>query len=242
MDEQPSLFSTEPELTATAAPPEGLPEDWARVLAAEFGQPYFRALQDYVAAERARGPVYPPDQDVYAALRHTPYERVKALLLGQDPYHGPGQAHGLCFSVLPGLPLPPTLANIFRELKEDLGIEAPRQGCLTRWADQGVLLLNAVLTVRAGEANSHKARGWERFTDAVIRAVNAKPTPVVFLLWGAYAQKKAALIDARRHRVIQSAHPSPLSAHAGFFGSKPFSAVNCALRETGQGEIDWRLI
>lgn len=218
-----------------------LPPAWHPVLAAELEQPYFRQLADFVAAERRDHNVFPTPENVYNALAHTPFDRVAVLLLGQDPYHDIGQAHGLCFSVQPGTRPPPSLVNIFKELRDDLGIPVPKEGCLTKWADQGVLLLNAVLTVRAHEPNSHKNKGWEKFTDAVIRKVNDKPDPVVFVLWGGYAQKKAKLIDPTRHTVIQSAHPSPLSAHNGFFGSKPFSQINAALRAAGKPEIDWSL-
>jgi uracil-DNA glycosylase len=218
-----------------------LPGSWQEALGGELAKPYFAALREFVGAERAKGPVFPADPRVFSALQSTPLDEVKVLLLGQDPYHGPGQAHGLAFSVPPGVPPPPSLVNILRELRDDLGCPAPAHGCLTPWARRGVLLLNAVLTVRAHEPNSHKGRGWERFTDEVIRRVDAKPEPVVFLLWGAYAQKKAALIDTARHTVLTAAHPSPLSARCGFFGSRPFSRINAALRAAGRGEIDWRL-
>ncbi|HEX4795737.1 MAG TPA: uracil-DNA glycosylase [Humisphaera sp.] len=218
-----------------------LPGDWRTILADEIRQPYFQELAAYVATQRRERQIFPADEDVYAALAHTPHSKVRALMLGQDPYHDIGQAHGLCFSVREGSAFPPSLLNIFKELKSDVGIDAPKSGCLTRWADQGVLLLNAVLTVRAHEANSHKGRGWERFTDAIIRKVNEKAEPVVFVLWGGYAQKKEPLIDSARHTIIKSAHPSPLSARNGFFGSRPFSRINSALKVTGRGEIDWRL-
>jgi uracil-DNA glycosylase len=194
-----------------------------------------------VAEERRRVQVFPPEKEVFAALRLTPYEKVSVFILGQDPYHGPGQAHGLCFSVRRGVPAPPSLVNIFQELRDDLGCAIPSHGNLEHWARQGVLLLNAVLTVRAGQANSHKDRGWETFTDAVIQAANDKPDRVVFVLWGAYARKKAGLIDTTRHVIVQSAHPSPLSAHNGFFGSRPFSKINAALRAAGKPEIDWQI-
>ena len=215
--------------------------DWNPVLRAEFAKPYWGELQQFVAAERARGPVYPPKDDVFAALHLTPYDDVKVVILGQDPYHGAGQAHGLCFSVRPGVPMPPSLVNIVKELESDLGLERPRYGNLDAWARQGVLLLNTTLTVRAGAAASHQGKGWETFTDEVIRAVNERPERVVFILWGAAARKKKVLIDTSKHVVIESAHPSPLSASGGFFGSKPFSRANAALVEAGREPVDWRL-
>lgn len=218
-----------------------LPRSWDRVLADEVAAPYFRELQAFVAQERRRHAVYPPPDDVFAALALTPYEQVRVLLLGQDPYHGEGQAHGLCFSVRPGVPPPPSLVNIFRELQADLGCPIPNHGCLAAWARQGVLLLNTVLTVRAHEAGSHCGRGWETFTDSVIRRVNAHSKPVVFVLWGRPARQKLKWIDQDRHAVVTAAHPSPLSAHRGFFGSHPFSAVNQALLSRGQPAVDWRL-
>jgi len=222
----------------TPFPP--LPESWQPHLAGELDKPYMRDLAAFLARERAEHTVYPPQEDVFNALSLTPYGHVKVMILGQDPYHGPGQAHGLAFSVRPGVSLPPSLRNIFKELKNDLGCAPPKDGFLDPWARQGVLLLNAVLTVRQGEPNSHAGRGWEDFTDAVIRAVNLKQDRVVFVLWGAYARKKKKLLDAQRHTVIESAHPSPLSA-AKFFGTRPFSAVNAALRDAGRDEIDWQL-
>jgi uracil-DNA glycosylase len=185
--------------------------------------------------------VFPPEKDVFNALRYTAYEDVKVLLLGQDPYHDDGQAHGLCFSVPPGVAFPPSLANIFKELKEDQGFPRPNNGCLIPWAGQGVLLLNAVLTVRAHQPNSHKNKGWEKFTDAIIHRVGEKSERVVFLLWGNHAQKKAGLIDTSRHTIIATAHPSPLSAKRGFFGSRPFSMANTALAAAGRSTIDWRI-
>ena len=220
---------------------EALPGDWREVLADEVASPRFAAVQDFVAQERAKHTVYPPEGQVFTALRLTPYARVKVLLLGQDPYHGPGQAQGLAFSVAPGVPPPPSLRNMFKELQADVGAPPPRNGSLVPWAEQGVLLLNALLTVRAGSANSHANHGWEHFTDAVIRAVSAKEEPCVFLLWGRYAQKKLPLIDAKRHAVLQGVHPSPLSAKNGFFGSKPFSRTNEELQSRGRPPIDWAL-
>jgi uracil-DNA glycosylase len=218
-----------------------LPQSWARVLADELSASDFLELQAFVEQERRRHSVYPPAADVFAALAMTPYDRVRVLLLGQDPYHDEGQAHGLCFSVRPGVRPPPSLVNIFRELHDDLGCPIPKHGHLAAWARRGVLLLNTVLTVRAHAAGSHRGRGWEQFTDAVIRKVNEKPDPVVFVLWGNPAQQKIKWIDASRHAIVTAAHPSPLSARRGFFGSRPFSAVNQALRGWGQEELDWRL-
>ena len=215
--------------------------DWNPVLRGEFAKPYWAELQQFVATERGRATVYPATDEVFAALHLTPFAEVKAVILGQDPYHGPNQAHGLCFSVRPGVPPPPSLQNIFKELEADLGLPPPRHGCLDSWARQGVLLLNASLTVRAGKAASHQGKGWETFTDEVLRAVNTKPEPVVFILWGASARRKKALIDTSRHVVIESPHPSPLSASSGFFGSRPFSRANAALVEAGRTPIDWSL-
>ena len=218
-----------------------LPESWQTHLANELNQPYFHKLAQFVDEERQHFTVFPPEPEVFSALQITPYERVNVLLLGQDPYHDHNQAHGLCFSVCPGIKPPPSLMNMFKELHNDVGFQIPNNGYLVPWAEQGMLMLNAVLTVRAHTANSHKNHGWEKFTDAVIRAVNEKRDPVVFVLWGGYAQKKLNLIDTTRHIVVQSAHPSPLSAHNGFFGSKPFSAINQALRQADKAEIDWQL-
>lgn len=215
--------------------------DWNPILKAEFGKPYWAELQQFVHSERAAHQVFPPNDEVFAALHLTPYASVKVLLLGQDPYHGPGQAHGLCFSVQPGVPTPPSLENIYKEMESDLGIPRPDHGHLSHWATQGVLLLNTTLTVRARQAASHQKRGWETFTDEVIRAVSAKEETVVFVLWGAAAGRKKELIDLERHRVIQAPHPSPLSAHRGFFGTKPFSTINQILAEHGREPIDWML-
>lgn len=218
-----------------------IPPSWKSPLAAETAKPYYKQLMQFVEEERQHHKVFPPEKEVFNALVHTPYDKVKVLLLGQDPYHDDGQAHGLCFSVRPGVKPPPSLVNIFKELKSDVGCHIPNNGCLTPWADQGVLLLNAVLTVRAHEPNSHKGKGWETFTDEVIRKVGEKEERVVFILWGAYAQKKTGLIDTDRHVILKSAHPSPLSAKNGFFGSKPFSKTNAALQAEGQDEIDWQI-
>jgi len=215
--------------------------DWNPLLRGEFDKPYWGALQDFVRAERAAHTVYPPHDEVFTAIHLTPYADTRVMILGQDPYHGPRQAHGLCFSVRRGVAIPPSLGNIYKELQSDLGIDAPAHGNLEHWARQGVLLLNATLTVRAGQANSHQGKGWEIFTDQVIRVVNDKTDPVVFILWGSYARKKKLLIDTSRHVVIESAHPSPLSAHNGFFGSKPFSRANEALTARGRQPVDWRL-
>lgn len=213
---------------------------WMSVLRDEMAKPYFAELSAFVSEERTRGVVYPAESDVYAALKLTPLEHVRVVILGQDPYHGPRQAHGLCFSVQRGVPLPPSLRNIFQELRDDLGIAIPQHGNLEHWAKQGVLLLNATLTVRAGEAGSHQKRGWETFTDRIIEILGEREEPLVFVLWGAYARSKKRLIDSR-HTVIESAHPSPLSAHNGFFGSRPFSKINEALISFGSLPIEWSL-
>ena len=215
--------------------------DWNPILRGEFGKPYWPELQGFVQHERREHQVFPPDDEVFAALHLTPYADTKVLILGQDPYHGPGQAHGLCFSVRHGVDVPPSLVNIFKELQSDLGYAPPGHGNLEPWARQGVLLLNAVLTVRARNAGSHRNRGWETFTDEVIRAVDAKPERVVFILWGAYARKKKPLIDQGKHVIIESPHPSPLSAHNGFFGTRPFSRANEALAAAGRDPIDWAI-
>lgn len=215
--------------------------DWNPVLREQLHQRYWAELQQFVAAERRAHAVFPEHGDVFAALHLTPYAEVRAVILGQDPYHGPGQAHGLSFSVRPGVAPPPSLRNIFTERESDLGLPRPSHGNLEAWARSGVLLLNTTLTVRAGQAASHQGRGWERFTDEVIRAVADKPDRVVFILWGAAARRKAALIDTSRHVVIESAHPSPLSASNGFFGSRPFSRTNAALEAADRPPIDWRV-
>ncbi len=233
MSQQRSLFDAIPL-------PPGFPADWSAILAEEFAKPYFADLQAFVAAERRTYDIFPAEADVYNAFACTPFNTVKVVLLGQDPYPTPGHAHGLCFSVKPGIAIPASLRNIFKELQSDLGIPPAKHGCLESWAKQGVLLLNTVLTVRSGEPGSHAKRGWETFTDAVLAAVNARPEPAVFVLWGAHAQKKKALIDSR-HFVIESAHPSPLSASKGFFGSRPFSQVNAALESMGHKPVRWEL-
>lgn len=219
-----------------------IPHSWQEAVGAEFEKLYFTALREFVDAERRDHEVFPPDADVLNAFRCTPYPAVRVVVLGQDPYHNQGQSHGLAFSVRPGVRPPPSLANLFKELATDIpGFRKPNNGYLVSWAEQGVMLVNTVLTVRAHQANSHKGRGWETFTDAVIRAVSARPEPVVFVLWGANAQKKLPLIDASRHLVLQSAHPSPLSARNGFFGSRPFSRINAQLEVWGTPPIDWQI-
>jgi uracil-DNA glycosylase len=214
---------------------------WGTLLAEEFEKPYYLELRDFLKDEYASETVFPEMDDIFNALRFTDYKDVKVVILGQDPYHGPGQAHGLSFSVKPGIALPPSLRNIFKELKADLGCEIPDNGFLKKWADQGVLLLNTVLTVRKGEANSHRGKGWETFTDQVIKLLSEREKPVIFILWGKPAQSKLKLIDQSRHKIILSVHPSPLSARRGFFGSKPFSKVNELLRDQGEPGIDWQI-
>ena len=215
--------------------------DWNPHLRDQFDEPYWKQLQAFVAAERQQGPVHPPHDDVFAALHLTPLSAVKAVILGQDPYHGRGQAHGLAFSVRPGVAIPPSLRNIYIERESDLGLPPPPHGNLERWARHGVLLLNTTLTVREGRAASHQGKGWETFTDRVIQLVSDASPHVVFILWGASARKKTALVDRQRHTIIQSAHPSPLSASGGFFGSRPFSRANAALEAAGQDPVDWRV-
>ncbi|MDI2125317.1 uracil-DNA glycosylase [Yinghuangia seranimata] len=217
-----------------------LPESWRPVLAEELTADYYAALTAFVDAERAQHQIFPPEDEVFAALEATPYEDVKVLIVGQDPYHDDNQAHGMCFSVRPGVKVPPSLRNIYKEAVTDIGLTVPDNGYLMPWAQQGVLLLNTVLTVRAHEAASHKNQGWEKFTDAVIKAVNERDKPVVFVLWGAHAKKKAALIDTSRHAIVEGAHPSPLSAKK-FFGSKPFSQIDEALEKMGHEKIDWQI-
>ncbi len=215
--------------------------DWNPLLRAEFEQPYWQELQTFVRDEREKHPVYPPHDEVFAALHLTPHADTKVLILGQDPYHGPKQAHGLCFSVRRGVRVPPSLVNIHKELHADVGVPIPDHGNLEAWARQGVLLLNTTLTVRGGQAGSHANHGWELFTDRVINVVNDKSDHVVFVLWGNHARRKRELVDRSRHTVIESPHPSPFSANNGFFGSRPFSAVNDALLAHGRTPIDWSL-
>nr|CAD6618547.1 uracil-DNA glycosylase [Rhizobium sp. TCK] len=219
-----------------------LEESWRQALAPEFGNPYMSELRRFLMSEKEAGKrIFPKAGEYFRALNLTPLDQVKVVILGQDPYHGLGQAHGLCFSVQPGVRIPPSLVNIYKELQSDLGIPPASHGFLEHWARQGVLLLNSVLTVEEAQAASHQGRGWERFTDAVIRAVNERCDGVVFLLWGSYAQKKAAFVDRDRHLVLRAPHPSPLSAHNGFFGSRHFSQANAFLVSKGRQPIDWKL-
>ena len=219
-----------------------LEDGWKAALEGEFSSEYMQALKAFLLNEKEAGKrIFPRGSEYFRALDLTPLDSVKVVILGQDPYHGAGQAHGLCFSVQSGVRIPPSLVNIYKELNADLGIPPARHGFLESWARQGVLLLNSVLTVQEGRAASHQGRGWERFTDAVIREVNTRVDHAVFMLWGAYAQKKAAFVDQSRHLVLKSAHPSPLSAHNGFLGSRPFSKANRWLEEQGKGAIDWSL-
>lgn len=218
-----------------------LGNDWDKILGDEFTKEYYLSLREFLKQEYASRTIYPDMYDIFNALKETPYRSVKAVILGQDPYHGPGQAHGMCFSVQPGTLRPPSLVNIFKELEADCGIAASESGFLQPWAEQGVLLLNAVLTVRAGSPNSHAGRGWETFTDQVIRHLNQREQPIVFLLWGANARSKKSLISASGHLVLESAHPSPLSAHRGFFGCRHFSKTNEFLKANGMEPIDWRI-
>lgn len=219
-----------------------LNESWKVVLEPEFHEPYMQVLKSFLVAEKTAGKiVFPKGSEYFRALDLTELGSLRTVILGQDPYHGDGQAHGLCFSVLPGMRIPPSLINIYKELERDLGIAPPQHGFLEGWAQQGVLLLNSVLTVERGLAASHQGKGWERFTDAVVRAVNAQEAPVVFMLWGSYAQRKAGFVDASKHLVLKAPHPSPLSAHQGFIGCGHFSKANAFLADNGLGQIDWRL-
>ncbi|WP_075291174.1 uracil-DNA glycosylase [Pararhizobium arenae] len=219
-----------------------LEESWKLALSGEFSQPYMADLKAFLLEQKTQGKViFPRGSEYFRALDLTPLDKVRVVILGQDPYHGEGQAHGLSFSVKPGVRIPPSLVNIFKELQSDLGLKPAAHGFLEYWAQQGVLLLNSVLTVERSMAASHQGKGWERFTDAIIRAVNEQTHPVVFILWGSYAQKKAAFVDRSRHLVLTSPHPSPLSAHNGFFGSRPFSRANDFLVSKGSSPIDWTL-
>ncbi|MEC2055320.1 uracil-DNA glycosylase [Peribacillus psychrosaccharolyticus] len=215
--------------------------DWGQMLAGEFSKPYYQHLCEFLKTEYDQHLIHPDKQDIFNAFHFTPFEQVKVVILGQDPYHGPNQAQGLSFSVNPEVRIPPSLRNIFKELQNDIGCSIPNHGSLIEWAKQGVLLLNTVLTVREGEAHSHRGRGWETFTNQVITLLNEKETPIVFILWGKPAQSKLPLINKSKHRVITSAHPSPLAARRGFFGSKPFSKTNYLLKELGLREIDWEI-
>ena len=212
---------------------------WKAALDAEFEQPYFTQLREFVRDQYRNHVCYPPGKEVFAAFDHCGLDEVRVVIIGQDPYHGPGQANGLCFSVADGVKIPSSLRNIFKEIHEDLGLPIPSSGNLERWAKQGVLLLNAMLTVRASEASSHRGQGWEQFTDAVVEAVNREREGVVFLLWGSYAQKKGQRVDRDKHFVLSSPHPSGLSAHRGFFGNRHFSQANAYLEDRGQTPIDW---
>ncbi|MGD9662094.1 MAG: uracil-DNA glycosylase [Porticoccaceae bacterium] len=215
---------------------------WMAVLGAQFDLPYMVELKAFLKNEKAQGKViYPPGSLWFNAFNTTPFDKVKVVILGQDPYHGPNQAHGLCFSVLPGVQIPPSLMNIYKEIQADLGIASPKHGCLTHWAEQGVLLLNATLTVEQGRAGAHQGKGWEVFTDCAVQALNDRREQLVFMLWGSYAQKKGAIIDTKRHLVLKAPHPSPLSAHRGFLGCRHFSQANAYLEKTGQTAIDWAL-
>ncbi|XP_068167750.1 uracil-DNA glycosylase [Antennarius striatus] len=226
---------------ASAQSPPGFGESWRGGLAAEFGKPYFQKLMKYVCEERRRHTVYPPAEDVFTWTQMCDITDIKVVILGQDPYHGPNQAHGLCFSVKRPVPPPPSLVNMYKELATDIeGFEHPGHGDLTGWAKQGVLLLNAVLTVQAHRANSHKDQGWEIFTDAVVQWFNNNMEGVVFMLWGSYAQKKGAAINRKRHHVLQTVHPSPLSAHRGFFGCRHFSKANELLQKSGKSSVNWK--
>ncbi|MRG29830.1 uracil-DNA glycosylase [Laceyella tengchongensis] len=218
-----------------------LTNDWATILQPEFEKPYYKELISFLEKEYEQETIYPPREDVFSALNLTSYQDTSVVILGQDPYHGAGQAHGLSFSVKPGVKHPPSLKNIFKELHDDVGCEIPNHGYLVKWAEQGVLMLNTVLTVRESKPNSHKGKGWENFTDQVIKALNEREQPVVFLLWGRHAQEKKNLITNERHHIIESAHPSPFAARKGFFGTKPFSKANQLLKEMGRKEIDWQI-
>jgi uracil-DNA glycosylase len=214
---------------------------WKEILKDEFEKQYFREMKEFLVEEKSRYTVYPPGGLIFNAFRMTPFDMVRVVLLGQDPYHGPGQAHGLCFSVNTGIKAPPSLVNIFKEIESDLGIPVPAHGNLEKWARQGVLLLNATLTVRAGQPGSHQRKGWENFTNTVISKLSEKRVGLIFLLWGKFAQEKETLIDTNRHYILRAAHPSPYSAYSGFFGCRHFSRTNEILRKHGLDEIDWRL-
>ncbi|HBX35792.1 MAG TPA: uracil-DNA glycosylase [Pseudohongiella sp.] len=219
-----------------------LEPSWKAELADEFGKPYMQSLRQFLLQEKQQGQqIFPPGNQIFNALNTTPFEKVRVVILGQDPYHGPGQAHGLCFSVQQGVAVPPSLQNIYKELHADLGLPVPSHGNLMQWAQQGVLLLNAVLTVRAGQANSHQGKGWEGFTDRIVELLNERREHLVFMLWGSYAQRKGAMIDRKRHLVLTSPHPSPLSAHRGFLGNRHFSKANQYLQQQQLASIDWQI-
>jgi uracil-DNA glycosylase len=249
VSEDGDLFSNAAAAPSTPAQPEAakteraplIEPSWLAALEAEFASPYMTELRAFLLQEKSQHTVYPPGKDIFNAFWYTPLDQVRVVILGQDPYHGPNQAHGLCFSVMPPVPPPPSLVNIFRELHSDLQMPMPTHGCLTKWAQQGVFLLNTCLTVRASQAHSHSKKGWEQFTDRVIMELNSKRENLVFLLWGAHAQKKKDMIDTDRHRVLTAPHPSPLSAHRGFFGCRHFSATNAHLQSMDQAPIDWTL-
>lgn len=215
--------------------------DWLPAVNAEFKKPYYADLYKFVKEEYSKVAVFPPSDEIFSALHLTPLSKVKVVIIGQDPYHNVGQAHGLCFSVRPEVEIPPSLVNIYKELQSDLGCKIPNNGYLVKWAEQGVLLLNTVLTVRAHQANSHQGKGWEQFTDSIIRAVNAEDRPIAYLLWGRPAQSKMSMLDNPKHKVFTAPHPSPLSAHRGFFGCKHFSQANAFLQENGVEPIDWQI-
>ena len=215
--------------------------DWLPALKTEFGKPYYKELFEFVRQEYNTTQVYPPSEDIFNAFHLTPLNEVKVVIIGQDPYHEPGQAHGLCFSVKPGVDIPPSLVNIYKELQDDCGCFIPNNGYLVKWAKQGVLMLNTVLTVRAHKANSHQGRGWEEFTNAAIKALNTQDRPIVFILWGKPAQMKKSMLNNPNHLILESPHPSPLSAYRGFFGSRPFSRTNAFLQEKGVEPIDWQI-
>lgn len=215
--------------------------DWLEPLSPEFRKPYYAELFKFVQSEYASGKIFPPADDIFNAFHLTPLHEVKAVILGQDPYHNDGQAHGLCFSVKPEVEIPPSLVNIYKELHDDLGCYIPNNGYLTKWAQQGILMLNTVLTVRAHQANSHRGMGWEEFTDAAIRVLNEQDRPIVFILWGSPAQKKAQMLNNPKHLILKAPHPSPLSAYRGFFGSRPFSQTNAFLEKNGVEPIDWQI-
>lgn len=215
--------------------------DWLEPLSGEFKQPYYKHLYETIKKEYQTRVIYPDADDIFNAFSFTPLNRVKVVILGQDPYHGRGQAHGLCFSVKKGVEVPPSLVNIYQELHDDLGCRIPEHGCLTKWAEQGVLMLNTVLTVRAHQANSHRGIGWEEFTDAAIRALNGQDRPIVFILWGAPAQRKEKMLTNPNHLILKAPHPSPLSAYRGFFGSRPFSQTNAFLEGHGVAPVDWQI-